>query len=210
MPKAQIPVGSIKVAANGVFGPTTWANVFYYIVTAGASTPGEVIAAAAQATVDLYQTAFGPGNFTSSWQLQYTTVTYRDADDSIVRTRVSDVVTGIGEAAAQDAQVAYLINWSTGDPRRGGKPRQYICGIPDDHIADSARVASGVVSGVSANLITWLTGLPARSIPLQLVEMSFRDGNAWRAEPVNYPILGGSLNPVVATQRRRVNRLRPH
>jgi hypothetical protein len=43
---------------------------------------------------------------------------------------------------------------------------------------------------------------------MQLVELSFRNAGADRGAAIDYPIIGGTLNPVVATQRRRVNRLR--
>lgn len=195
---------------SGSYGPATWANVLYFLVGDTTHTPGEVIAEIAAQMHSFYHDGFGLGNFSSSWSTNYCTITYRDAEDSIVRLRVSDAMAGIGDASGQDAQVAYLVNWSTGDIRRGGKPRQYVCGVPDDRIADSARLSPGTVTGITGLLLTWLAALPGLTIPLELVEMSFRDGNAWRTAAAHYPIIGVSLNPVVATQRRRVNRLRPH
>jgi hypothetical protein len=66
-----------------------------------------------------------------------------------------------------------------------------------------------VQAAINARLITWLEAGPLLTIPLQLVEMSFRTEKADRAEAVTFPIIGGNINPVVATQRRRVDRLRP-
>jgi len=40
------------------------------------------------------------------------------------------------------------------------------------------------------------------------VEMSFVDGKADRTTPVTFDITGGQVNQVVATQRRRIDRLR--
>jgi len=207
--KPQIPVGSAKAAAHGFLGPASWVNVFYFDIDAGSSTPGDVIAAVADAVHDFYHDAVGLGGQANEWRTTFTTVTYRDATDSVVRLRVADAQTGTSSADSQDAQVAYLFNWATGDPRRGGKPRTYICGVVDNAMADSAFITSATLAGFNTSILAWLTDLPTRAIPLQLVEMSFRDNNTWRDAAVSYPIIGGTVNPVVATQRRRVDRLRP-
>lgn len=209
MAKPLIPVGSAKVSVSGQYGPATWANVLYLDISAGSSTPGEVIAAAVAFIHDLYEVAITPASLSENWSITSQTVSYRDAEDSLVRVRVADALEGTVSGGAQDAQVAYLINWSTGDIRRGGKPRQYVPGVPDSQIADSARVRADVASSITGRLITWLESGPGLTIPMQLVEMSFRNAKADRAAAVSFPIIGASLNPVVATQRRRVDRLRP-
>lgn len=206
--KPQIPIGYCKVECTGTYGPTTWANVFYVVVSAGTHTPGEVIAAVVEWFQDFYADGFGLDELSVNWAHSFTTVTYRDAADSIVRLKVADAQAGTNSSGDQDAQVAYLINWATGDPRRGGKPRTYVTGVPDNRLLDSARVGSGVLTAINARLVTWLASELAATIPMQLVEMSFRNGNADRAEAATYPIIGGTVNNVVATQRRRVNRLR--
>jgi len=38
--------------------------------------------------------------------------------------------------------------------------------------------------------------------------MSFRNGKTWRDTAASWPIYAGVANTVIATQRRRVNRLR--
>lgn len=207
--KPPIPVGYIKVAQHGGLGPAGWVNVFYLAVTPGSHTPGEVIAAAADAIHDFYTDAMSLAAFPGEWSTTWCTVTYRDAEDSTVRIRVADAESGTASGDTQDAQVSYLVNWSTGDPRRGGKPRTYVCGVPDSVMADSAFINPSTVHDINTTLLPWLVGLPSRTIPLELVEMSFRNDNTFRDVAAHYPILGATLNPVVATQRRRVDRLRP-
>jgi hypothetical protein len=196
-------------AQHGLLGPASWVNVFYFDVTPGSHTPGEVIAAVAETVQDLYDEVFSMSSFPSDWSTTWVTCTYRDTSSSTVRVRVADALAGSGGASLALANACYLINWSTGDPRRGGKPRQYIAGVPDGACTDSVHVAASLLSGWNTNLITWLTAMVSETIPHQLVEMSFRDGNAWRSSALSYPILGGSVNPVIATQRRRVDRQRP-
>lgn len=209
MAKPLIPVGTAKVAVSGQYGPATWANVFYVVVDAGASTPGAVAAQIVSWFHDFYAVVFGATSFSSDFQVQFQTITYRDAEDSIVRLRIADAFAGTGGTDDEGAQVAYLVNWATGDIRRGGKPRQYVCGVKEPATADSARLTSSFQSAVNGRLITWLEEGPTLAIPLQLVEMSFRNANADRVAAVHFPIIGGTVNPVLGTQRRRVDRLRP-
>ena len=123
--------------------------------------------------------------------------------------RQTNVLTAVGTGGSgQDAQVALLVNWQVGDGRRGGKPRNYIPGVLDSVVADSARLDSTFVSTVSASINTWLTTIAGETPNFALVDMSFRDAKAWRTNAVPFPIHGGNLNEVVATQRRRVDRLR--
>jgi len=208
--KPLIPVGSAKIAVSGLYGPATWANVMYVDVDAAGHTPGDVIANCVTYAHNLYLNGIQLARLSPRWSTQLTTVTYRDATDSIVRVRVADVQAGTASGGDQDAQVAYLLNWSTGDIRRGGKPRQYVPGVPDSAMADSARLDSSLVTAIDGHLITWLPSGLTLTTPMQLVEMSFTNGGADRAEAVSFPIIGASVNPVVATQRRRVDRLRPH
>ena len=213
--KAQIPVGTAKAETTGQYGPATWANVRYYVIgdTSG-HTPGDVIQTVAQAEHEFYTVGFGTDEISSDMSVTFTTVTYRDAADSIIRLRVADAIAGANGSGDQEANVAYLVNWATGDPRRGGKPRSYVPGVADNRLVDSARIGPAVVTTINGRLVTWLASLPTpaggRLVALQLVEMSFTDGKAFRATPVTFPIIGGTLNNVVATQRRRVDRLRLH
>lgn len=209
MAKPLIPVGTARAAVNGVYGPTTWANVYYVEVGETASTPGEVIAQIVSWFHDLYSVAFHLTDFAPGWATTWTTVTYRDADDSIVRVRVADAQSGDASSDENPAQAAYLVNWSTGDIRRGGKPRQYICGVADENLADSAKLTSTALGLINPRLITWLESGPSLPIPLQLIEMSFVNGGVDRAAAATFPIIGASLNPVLGTQRRRVDRVRP-
>lgn len=210
--KQQIPVGYAKAAAIGQNGPCSWANVFYFLIgTLNGATPGDVLAMVADAVHDFYNDVWS-GNWSSTCSLQETRLAYRDAEDSLVRITVADVVVGTNESDYDLGQTAYLVNWSTSDIRKGGKPRSYISGVHDASMADAAHLVGSFKSGVTTLLNTWLTGLPERTDSgiggLQLEDMSFRNANAWRDVPVGFPIIGVSLNSVIATQRRRVNRLR--
>ena len=212
MPKADIPDMSAEAVAVGAFGPTSWANVFYFDVAASPGDEGEIANDIGTAVKNLYST-LDLGNFSINWVHKYTRVKFKPSAPSVAvkRVVVADNV-GTDDSGDQDAQVAYLINWVTGDVRRGGKPRTYIPGVPLSKCADSATIASGTVSSMTGNINAWLDTLGDGSLPngtiCDLCEMSFIDGGTFRDPPVPFDISSGLLNSIVATQRRRVDRLR--
>jgi hypothetical protein len=212
VPKAEIPVKYAQAVVKGSYGPTTWVNVLYF------SIPGlvdvDVLLAAddvGSAAIDLYN-KLGYAHFSSGWKVSSAKVLIRDSGGSAFRSVTIADAPGTDSSGDQDAQVAYLINWYAGDVRRGGKPRQYICGVPMDACADSATLTSTFLGAMNSGLSDWFTELGDGSLPhsnvLELVEMSFIDAKAYRTTPVAYPITSGQVNPVVATQRRRIDRLR--
>jgi hypothetical protein len=211
--KPPIPVGTAKVECLGTYGPTTWANVMY--MAPGTWDPAhlnDVITLLKQAAYGLYGTVIGYGNFPTDWKVYTTKIAFRDASDSLYRATVADAQPGTGPATAEPAQVSYLINWTTNDPRRGGKPRQYIPGVLDADVADPGSLTSGTLTAYNGRLATWLAALPTNSVGtasgVALLEMSFVDAGAYRATAETWPVRGGNFSAVLATQRRRVDRLR--
>lgn len=211
--KPPIPVGYAKAVQHGRFGPANWVNVFYFLVApTGSPTLLQVMQDIAF-QVHEYYNALGFGNFANVWTIDFVKVGYRDATNDMARATIADADVGVGSGGSQDAQVSYLINYDTLDPRRGGKPRQYICGVPDFAVADSARLDSTIRAAMNTGLAEWFVDLStgegtAHATILELVEMSFVNAKAYRTDALPYGLQSGSVNSVVATQRRRVNRLR--
>jgi hypothetical protein len=210
--KPDIPVGTIKAEVMGDYLETTWANVYYFAV--GSSDPAhneDVALLVHDATSALYATHL-LDILSVNWHISNTKITYRDASDShYKRTYVEDYTGGVS-GGSQDAQVAYLINWATNDPRKGGKPRNYIVGVPDSIVAGSAKLLTSAISEASTDLNEWLAALNGMShgtaSALSLLEMSFRNGKTWRDSAATWPVRSAAISPYVATQRRRVDRLR--
>lgn len=63
-------------------------------------------------------------------------------------------------------------------------------------------------SAIQTWLVDQLTYSSGDQTGVELVDMSFRNGNAWRDDALTLPIFSGFVSNVVATQRRRVDRLR--
>jgi hypothetical protein len=211
--KPPIPVGTVKAEALGVNGPTTWANIFYFAVgTFDPAHLNDVTTLVGSAVHDFYTSGFTLAYFVPSWTLQRTKVTFRDASDSLYRSVYVVSATGTATAEVAVANASWLVNYTTNDPRKGGKPRTYVSGLNDDDLADSANLVSANVTTISGTLSTWLAGLNARTSGtasnLSLLEMSFRDGNTWRDTAATWPVRAIALNPVASTQRRRLDRAR--
>lgn len=212
MPKAMIPEGTAKAVVSGTYGPATWANIMYFAIITpsddGVQATADDVGSAA---IDLYS-KLSLDRFSDQFNVHTAKVLYHDTGGTFTRVATIADATGTEDSGDQDAQVAYLINWFTGDVRRGGKPRQYIPGVPLAACADSANISATYLGAMNSGLVDWFTELLDGSLPngsiLELVEMSFVDGGVDIDPPVIYPVSSGRVNPVVATQRRRVDRLR--
>jgi len=213
MPKAEIPVSSAKIDAIGTYGPATWANVFYAVITTfDPDHLQDVAALCADAIANLFGASHIATKLADDWQLETTRVRFRDSTDSVYRATIASAVGGTGGATGEPAQVSYLIDWQTGDPRKGGKPRTYLVGVPDSAMTDSVRVDGGIRADMNAMLVDWieanLTRTHGTASGIVFGEMSFVNAKADRTTPLFYPFIAGTVSPEVATQRRRVNRLR--
>lgn len=212
MPKAPVPVGYTKATVKGTYGPCSWVNVLY--LDTAATDPADyltLLPAAATAISDLYDAIVHTSNFSDQLTVSTIKILYQDALESVRTLTVADGTVGTHSGDCQDAQVAYLINWSSDDGRRGGKPRNYIPGVPNASMLDPARIQSSVLTSINSLIATWYATFPRTGTGYNingLVEMSFVEHKVDRDPAVAIPINGGVLNGIVATKRRRVDRLR--
>lgn len=214
MANRVLPEGYVRAAAEGFYGSSTWANVFYFDMFAHlADPPLDVIAWVKQAVHNFYHDGITLGNFVAAFSTQVIKITYRYSSTEQLTIRVADVQLGTHSGDGEPVQVCVLINWLVGDPRRGGKPRTYLTGVPEGVLSDDAHIDPGYIAGVNGLLATWLGSLATLSAGGitggALVDMSFVDNKLPRAVGHPIPILGVGINPVAATQRRRIDRLRP-
>jgi hypothetical protein len=211
-PKPPPDTDCFRFAHAGTLGPATWVVVHWAKALVG----GPVTAGDLDTLNDDVQGHFN-ARFTPnlSSDLHYTTLsTHLYLSDGSIYRRVT-IVDAIGGVAqeSEPAQVAFLIDWDTADARRGGKPRSYIPGVPEGSMGDSANVTpaarvamSDAANGYRNDLNATVAGV--LSI-VEFVDMSFVLAKAWRApKALGIPIFAGHCSNVVATQRRRVDRLR--
>lgn len=212
--KPPPPPDSLRCAFEGTYGPTTWAVIHWFqLASTGAATQAQLDTLVSSIFTQ-FGTAFVPSGAPSVLHLTKVLAKYRlqSGAGSMKSTHVADVSGGAG-GDYDAAQVCRLYNWTTIDDRRGGKPRTYMPGVTDVWKQDQASFTGTVVTSLTALVNTYIANVKAlTSGPLvapQLVEMSFVTGKAYRAAAVTFEIDSGALNPVMATQRRRIDRVRP-
>jgi len=136
-----------------------------------------------------------------------------EGQPNVKRVRISDAILGMQAPPAAFGQCAYLLNWDTGDARKGGKPRTYLPFIPESAEADPANITPAKVTAINAALVTFLGHVQGHTVGQlvcdHFIEYSTVNKGAYRSSGAAFNILEGSCNPVVATQRRRVDRVRP-
>ena len=209
----NVPPGYAKCTVEGSYGPATWENVLWLGVTDDAGNPPLTQAQDIGQQVASLYSLFDAGDLSDQWSVSTVKVLLRPTEGDMVKSVTVADATGTNSNDSEAAQVAYLLNWVTSDYRRGGKARTYICGVPSEKMADSANVNPDTVSNFNGAIATWLGNLATgegsdNGTLLELVEMSLVDAGVERDTPLGFPVAGGVCNGIVATQRRRVDRLR--
>lgn len=213
MPPPLLP-GILRLAINYACPPAKATNVFHFLlVESGGISPSDV-STVVTAIESAWINDVWKGNAASQWHVVDYQAVYAEIEGApnVQRVHLADATAGTHGGGEDFANLAYLINWLTGDPRRGGKPRTYMPGVIDSTNADAANFGSGTVSGLATNIATFLSALSSiTSGHLAvggLVEYSTVNKGAYRTAGVYFPIASGTLNSVVGTQRRRVGRVR--
>src|ERR671937_404547 len=198
---------SIRVAYEGYLGPATWAIVHWFKVlyTGSASLADQEYVNQHLAT-PLHDNLLANA---CSNDLHLTTVrstVFLTSGERIRKVSVMDAVGGIS-SSSEPSSIAYLIDWATTDGRRGGKPRTYLPGVPENAMIDTSRIAASSAADRATNAMAYVTAAVAISHGVlainEFVDMSFVDGGAYRTVGHAYPILGASVRQVVGHQRRR-------
>jgi hypothetical protein len=204
---------TVRFAEEGVCMGTTWANIFYFTVPGGISgvTFADVVTLGGQLSSAYYTNLLHTSMHSTDTQLRRWKIKLIDGTSTEYRASGADNGAGTSSGALEAAQVCYLIDWVTTDPRRGGKARTYLPGVLTSALADNANLSSAALAAINTEANNFHNAVNALTITgqlLHMVEMSFINNKAPRAHGVGYEILAGVASNVVGTQRRRVDRLR--
>lgn len=214
MPSGIMPDNSLRFAFEGIWGECFWANVFHATVPDGVAAPTiSELNTLTDALTEAFRATLLQGHPYIHQDVTHTRTKLKLIDGASTTYRVLRPAGNVGHDTGFPAagQVCYLIDWQSVDPRRGGKPRTYLPGVSQDAIAGEATLTDAVVTGLSADANDFhdaVNGLSIQTHSLHMVEMSFFNAGAPRLIGVGYEIIGGNCSNVVATQRRRVDRLR--
>jgi hypothetical protein len=203
----------MRLAIDYTDGTTDATNVLHFLCHETAGVADLDVRAVGQDLYNLWKVVWA-GDASNVWHTVQYHILYAQIEGAplVSRATLADAYAGLSGGAPDYANTAYLINWSTGDPRRGGKPRTYLPGVHEASNANSADLNSTTISGINGRIPTFLAGIPASShgglTADELVEYSTVLNGAYRPAGVSYGINAGTVNPVIGSQRRRVDRLR--
>jgi hypothetical protein len=107
-----------------------------------------------------------------------------------------------GENALVPQNTAWLVHKRTGSGGRSGRGRMYFPGVWESGVSSTGVVSSSVLSTYNPSLTAWLTAIAA------IVEVGsmhlLHDSTGAAALDAPTPVTSLNLDPMVATQRRRL------
>ena len=116
---------------------------------------------------------------------------------------------GGGSTIGDDLALCAVINWAIGASYRGGHPRTYLPGIPDNGVENSRNLTAGFRANLATaaaafkNAVDAITAGHISGVQLGCVAMQRE--NAWLLTPVFEPYQSASVRNVIGTQRRRLH-----
>jgi hypothetical protein len=207
--RPQPPVGTARVAISGHGDAgNPWVNVFWLSLTATTHVQADLLSIL-NTMANSYSTRFSPyisGNYA------YTQIkgSWLYAAGNVVE--ATQTLSATGSVAGQEStdSTCTLVNWSISDYYRGGHPRSYLPGTPANQITNGRTLASTFASNVAVAANGFLTDVNAAThggiSAVALGTVRFASANAWLSPPVFRAYGGASVNPIIATQRRRLAR----
>ena len=205
------PDNTVRISVEGTYNGAKWANVFYVLLTTS-SVPS-------QANLDTWTLAFGNalGNNLKAKQgasLQYTTArsTFFVPGGTVMQSVQALSIAGTQSSGFDaPAQAAICISWLSGVYWRGGKPRNYACGLRTFDFQNAVSLTATAIANWKSNADAFRTAVNALTAGAitgtSFGFVSFRSGNADRTPPLFFPISESRIHNRIDTQRRRLGRV---
>jgi len=210
--RADPPDNSLRVAYEGTYLGTSWAVIHWFFCSVSAPLVNSDLDSMATALQAAFQDKLVHYFCNDQVHFKETALTlFLPLSQKRRRVKIVDAVGGNADNPLP-AQVSILIDWSTLDGRRGGKPRSYLPGVGSDHVDESYSVKASTLANLNTHVAEYITAVnaitTAHLTSMKFVEMSFVSAGAYRAEGavIYFDIDSGYVRPVLATQRRRVDR----
>lgn len=205
----------LKVVHEGDMAGLPWAGVSHwrYVMSGG----GEPTSA---------QLLVVGAKFVNSWRDNIRPITGIECSDShvvlldLTSPTAATATSTDGDAGTHDVMVSQeaclLVTKSVGRRYRGGHPRTYWPGLSRDHtnVPQCRTVDPAQLAAVQARYTSYYTDIPPAVTTdgdtgmssFHEVQVSYHSGGVLRTVPVVDDILSYTVQPVLATQRRRMHR----
>lgn len=195
---APIVADCLQVSMKGTHPPGVWANVMHFQLLGGA--PPDPLAAA-QLALDAFCDHIMP--MVSS----FATCTGADFADLSSLSGVSGSVTptggpqaGSGSGTSQPSSVAVLVTWTALGTRSQRNGRSYIVGVPEEATTSDGLLTGGAFAAWQDSVDDFLDALQDADLGLVVLSKSGASAGDVRT------VLGGAVQQLLATQRRRLRK----
>lgn len=208
-PRPAPPDRSIRLAFNGVYGDTNWANVMWLLLSGSDRATPAMLASIATDCGNAYADHF-LSLLNVAVTLNTVVVTFfQDGHDDIGAVYTPDV-TGSVDQPQLPANVSIGVSWAIAPSYRGGHPRTYLPGISSTQQGTERLLNTGVAAALHSAAIAFRDAINGggpyggSSDTITLGTVSFQRDREWRTPPVFYEYLGAHVDDRLDSQRRRL------
>jgi hypothetical protein len=207
--RPQPPVGTARVAISGTGAAgNPWVNVFWLNLTATTHVAAD-LHTILNSTANAYDANF-KSQISSAYHYNLIKGSWIYAAGNVIEQAITLAAGGTASATEELDSTATLINWAISDYYRGGHPRTYLPGTPAVDVSNGRNLVGAYQSATATAANAFLTAVNALTAggisACALGTVRFASGNAWLSPPVFRAYNGATVNPIVATQRRRLAR----
>jgi hypothetical protein len=187
---------AFQLTLNGHVGTRPFANVFH-VELLGVTPP--LADEAASQLYAAYAATFGRHQMDNWVYDSCSYVDLRTADGDSGTWAPTSTSNGAGSGAGAPPQVAALVRWAALGGRATRSGRSYIPGIDEGSISDEGVITGGLQDGITDDANDFIAALAADDLGLCIVSVVGESTIG-----TVRTITGGTCQPVVATQRRRI------
>lgn len=207
-----LPLNVARIAVEGGYGGTTFANVFHFAVNASAEPDTSTLDDLANQVGDAYHTNLMPLMWHTCVLTQVSLqILWGTSPGIMLSTVVSRSDAGSKTGTAAPSSLAGVISWSIAEAYRGGHGRTYMGGLEEGDLADINHVTGSYVTAANAAAAGFTSDMNAfddthwDSTVFGIVRT--RRSKLLLDPPEFAPITGHRVSNRIRTQRRRLN---PH
>lgn len=117
--------------------------------------------------------------------------------DGGIRESYTEVIAGGDAATMAPPNLTYLLNKRTNRVGREGRGRMYLPGVAEGNVNNVGALTAGIISDITAQIAEFLAFLPDIATSMVLLHSGSSDPD---------PVTSITVNPVAATQRRRLRK----
>lgn len=189
---------AVRVAINGVVSGNPFANVFGGFIT-GSGTPLGLAQDIGQSYVDNLLPLLC--NNVHVDNVSYVDLRTLDGDSGVVATGISGPFDGGNTEPQAPMQVCWLLHWAVGGGRNSRNGRTYLPGVAETSVDESGHISGDLTTDLPDAVNAFLADITGGDNG-DLGVLS----NPSTGEPQMRSVISGSVDALVATQRRRLRR----